>query len=66
MRSLFLIPSAAVLVRRLHDTERSAWWLLIALIPVIGAIALLVFLCIDSSLGENRYGANPKLEMAVE
>ena len=61
-----LIPSVAVSVRRLHDTERSAWWLLIALIPVIGAIALLVFLCIDSSLGENRYGANPKLEMAAE
>ena len=61
-----LIPSVAVLVRRLHDTERSAWWLLIALIPVIGAIVLLVFCCLDSSPGQNRFGANPKLEVAAE
>lgn len=55
-----LIPSIAVAVRRLHDTNRSGWWLLIAIIPVIGTIALLIFLVLDSTPGENRFGANSK------
>ena len=61
-----LLPSLAVSVRRLHDTDRSGWWILISLIPLIGGIVLLVFCCLDSSPGQNRFGANPKLEMAVE
>lgn len=55
-----LIPSIAVSVRRLHDTGRSGWWLLIALVPLIGAIVLLVFMVQDSKPGQNQYGANPK------
>jgi uncharacterized membrane protein YhaH (DUF805 family) len=55
-----LIPSIAVGVRRLHDTDRTGWWLLIAFVPLIGAIVLLVFFVLDSSPGDNRYGANPK------
>ncbi|RUO59871.1 DUF805 domain-containing protein [Pseudidiomarina marina] len=55
-----LIPSIAVGVRRLHDTDRSGWWLLIALIPLIGAIVLIVFFVMDSTPGENRFGPNPK------
>lgn len=55
-----LIPGIAVSVRRLHDTERSGWWLLIALIPLIGAIVLLVFMVQDSKPGQNQYGENPK------
>ena len=55
-----LIPGIAVSVRRLHDTERSGWWLLIALVPLIGAIVLLVFTAQDSKPGQNQYGANPK------
>lgn len=55
-----LIPSLAVGVRRLHDTGRTGWWLLIGLIPLIGAIVLLVFFVQDSAPGENAYGANPK------
>ena len=55
-----LVPGIAVSVRRLHDTERSGWWLLIALIPLIGAIVLLVFMVQDSKPGQNQYGANPK------
>jgi len=55
-----LIPGIAVAVRRLHDTERSGWWLLIALIPLIGAIVLLVFMVQDSKPEQNQYGANPK------
>ena len=55
------IPSLAVTVRRLHDTSRSGWWILIALVPLIGAIILLIFYVTDSQPGENRYGSNPKL-----
>ena len=55
-----LIPSLAVAARRLHDTDRSGWWQLIALVPLIGFIILLVFLCGDSKSGANRFGANPK------
>ncbi len=55
-----LLPSVAVSVRRLHDTDHSGWWLLIALIPLIGAIVLLVFMVQDSKPGANQYGANPK------
>ncbi len=55
-----LIPTIAVSVRRLHDTDRSGWWLLLALIPVIGGLILLYFMFIDSMAEENQYGANPK------
>lgn len=55
-----LIPGLAVAVRRLHDTGRSGWWILIAVIPLVGAIILLVFLCQDSQAGSNEYGPNPK------
>jgi uncharacterized membrane protein YhaH (DUF805 family) len=55
-----LIPSLAVAFRRLHDTNRSAWWLLIALIPVIGALVLLVFYVLDGTPGPNRFGEDPK------
>lgn len=55
-----LLPGIAVSIRRLHDTDRSGWWLLIALIPLIGAIVLLVFMVLDSTPGENRFGPNPK------
>jgi len=55
-----LTPGLAVLVRRLHDVGKSGWMILIALIPVIGAIWLLVLLVTDSIPDENEYGANPK------
>ena len=50
----------AVGVRRLHDTGRSGWWVLIALLPIIGAIVLLVFMARDSQPGSNQWGPNPK------
>ena len=56
----FLIPSLAVTFRRLHDTDRSAWWLLLVLLPILGWIALFVFYCLDGTPGPNRFGSDPK------
>ena len=55
------IPSIAVAMRRLHDTGRSGWWLLLALIPILGFLVLLVFMLLDSEPGDNQYGPNPKV-----
>jgi uncharacterized membrane protein YhaH (DUF805 family) len=54
-----LLPSLAVAVRRLHDSGRTGWWLLIGLIPVIGTIVLIIFYVQDSQ-GDNQYGPSPK------
>jgi uncharacterized membrane protein YhaH (DUF805 family) len=56
-----IVPALAVLVRRLHDTNRSGWWALIGLVPIAGAIVLLIFTLADSTEGENAYGASPKV-----
>jgi uncharacterized membrane protein YhaH (DUF805 family) len=55
-----LVPGLAVAVRRLHDTGRSGWWLLLGIVPIIGTIVVFVWLCLDSEDGRNRYGTNPK------
>lgn len=54
-----LIPRLAVTVRRLHDSDKSGWWILIAMLP-FGGIVLLVFYCLDGTRGPNRYGPDPK------
>lgn len=54
------IPSFAVSCRRLHDTGKSSWWILIKLIPYIGSLIWLIFMLLDSTPGENKYGPNPK------
>jgi uncharacterized membrane protein YhaH (DUF805 family) len=51
-----MIPGMAVSVRRLHDTGRSGWWLLITFVPVLGAIVFLYFMVLDSSTETNEYG----------
>jgi len=56
-----LVPSLAVSVRRLHDIGKSGWFLFIALIPIVGGIWLLVLMCSEGNAGENKYGADPKL-----
>jgi uncharacterized membrane protein YhaH (DUF805 family) len=62
-----VILGLAVGVRRLHDVGKSGWFILIVLIPVIGAIWLLVLLCMEGNLGQNKYGTNPKdLELVNE
>ena len=50
-----LLPGLGLLFRRLHDTDRSAWWILIVLVP-FGSIILLVFTCLESTKGPNKYG----------
>jgi uncharacterized membrane protein YhaH (DUF805 family) len=56
---VFLVPNIAVAVRRLHDTGRTGWWLLIGLVPVIGFFVLLYFFVLDSE-NDNQYGPYPK------
>jgi uncharacterized membrane protein YhaH (DUF805 family) len=60
LQSLFdlavLLPGIAVAVRRLHDIDRSGWWLLLGLIPVVGEIILLVWFCLRGTQGANRFG----------
>ncbi len=56
---VLLVPSISVAARRLHDTGRSGWWQLIIIIPIIGSIALILFLAMDSH-EKNEYGLNPK------
>ncbi len=56
-----LLPSIAVGVRRLHDTGRSGWTLLLGLIPLLGALLLFIFTVTDGDDKENEYGPNPKL-----
>lgn len=58
---VIFLPSLGVLIRRLHDTGRTGWWCLIVLVPVLGALVLLVFVILDSEPGENAYGPNPKM-----
>jgi uncharacterized membrane protein YhaH (DUF805 family) len=60
---ILVLPQWAVTVRRLHDTNRSGWWILIQLIPIIGAIITLIYLIEDSTPGDNQYGPNPKAEL---
>jgi uncharacterized membrane protein YhaH (DUF805 family) len=55
-----LIPTLAVMVRRLHDIDRTGWWILINLIPLVGTIVLLVFALTPGTPGSNRYGPDPK------
>ncbi len=55
-----LLPALAVTVRRLHDTNRSAWWLLIGLVPLIGGIWMLLLTVLEGTSGANRFGEEPK------
>jgi len=55
-----VIPSFAVGIRRLHDTERSGWWMLIGFIPLIGALVLIYFFVLEGTRGPNDYGPDPK------
>ena len=54
----FILPGIALSIRRLHDTGRSGWWLLIGFVPIIGVIVLIVFFASDSQPGPNQYSAD--------
>lgn len=54
-----VVPALAVAFRRLHDVDKSAWWLLIALIPILGAIILIVWAAKRGTAGPNRFGEDP-------
>ena len=53
------IPSLAVCVRRLHDTGRSCWWILLTFMPLVNLVIIYFYIC-DSQPGANQYGENPK------
>ena len=59
MELVLILPSLAVLVRRLHDVNRSGWWYFISFVPLIGPILLLVWFCTKGTSGQNRFGPDP-------
>ena len=56
---LLLLAALAVAVRRMHDTDRSGWWMLLGFVPLIG-LALIVLLALEGTQGANQYGPDPK------
>jgi uncharacterized membrane protein YhaH (DUF805 family) len=61
-----IIPSFAVQVRRFHDQDKSGWFILLGLIPLVGGILTLVFMCTDGTAGPNRFGPDPKGRIDVD
>lgn len=57
---VFLIPGLAVQVRRFHDQDKSGWLILLGLIPYLGGLILFIFMCLEGTRGQNRFGADPK------
>lgn len=55
-----IVPSLAVQVRRFHDQDKSGWFVLLGLIPYVGGLVVLVFMCLEGSQGSNRFGNDPK------
>jgi uncharacterized membrane protein YhaH (DUF805 family) len=55
-----IIPSLAVQVRRFHDQDKSGWFVLLNFVPYVGGIIVLVFMCLDGTRGDNRFGPDPK------
>lgn len=55
------IPALAVQVRRFHDQDKSGWFVLLGFIPFVGGIIVLVFMCLEGTKGENRFGPDPKM-----
>jgi uncharacterized membrane protein YhaH (DUF805 family) len=61
-----LLPSLAVAIRRLHDTNSSGWWYLVTFVPYVGGWVMIVWYCIKGTPGENRFGYDPLQEDAAE
>jgi uncharacterized membrane protein YhaH (DUF805 family) len=54
------LPNIAVTVRRFHDLDRSGWWYFLGLVPIVGGIIILIWLCSPGTAGPNRYGPDPR------
>lgn len=54
-----LLPNIAMAIRRLHDRDKSGWWLLLGLIPLVGLIILIVWFVVRGTPGPNRFGPDP-------
>jgi uncharacterized membrane protein YhaH (DUF805 family) len=61
-----LVPSIAVQVRRFHDQDKSGWFVLLALIPILGSLAIFIFMCLSGTHGPNRFGPDPKDPTSAE
>ena len=61
-----LVPSIAVQVRRFHDQDKSGWFVLLGFIPYIGGLVVLVFMCLEGTKGDNRFGGDPKMNENVK
>jgi len=61
-----IVPNLAVAVRRLHDIDRSGWFLLLILVPILGWFTLLVMYCLDGNRGTNRFGPDPKNPVDID
>ncbi len=61
-----MIPAIALSVRRLHDIDRTGWWLLIAIIPYLGSFALFILSLLDGTAGPNRFGEDPKMRISPD
>jgi uncharacterized membrane protein YhaH (DUF805 family) len=59
------LPGLAVSVRRLHDIDRSGWWMLLSFIPLIGPIIILIWMCTKGTLGDNRFGPDPLQNVVI-
>jgi len=61
-----IIPSLAVQVRRFHDQDLSGWFVLLGFVPYVGALVIIVFMCLPGTKGDNRYGPDPLDPEGVE
>ena len=55
-----LLPEIGVAIRRLQDTDKSGWFILLAFVPIVGGIILIVLFCLEGTPGPNRYGEAPE------
>jgi len=62
---VLLLPCVCLTIRRLHDTGRSAWWILLLLIPYLGAFIILTLMLLEGDAKPNRYGSSPILRKAI-
>ena len=60
-----LLPGISVAIRRLHDLDRSGWWVFLVCIPLIGAIVLIIWYCSRGTEGPNRFGPDPLAALAL-